>query len=91
MTDKELIIELMKDGISGRDVADKFEIGEARVYEIWNNYKARYLKLFDSTITPSSMRSAVSIKDIHKPIGVTNHGLVIHVIMDLDHYLELTK
>ena len=31
------------------------------------------------------------ILEVDSPIGITEHGLVTYVIMDLEHYLGLTK
>ena len=91
MNDKELIIALLKDGISPRDVSKKFEMPIEEVYKIWNAEKERTIKMFSDHIAISDLNGRSSLGKISDPIGVTSHNLVTHVIMDLDHYLGLTN
>ena len=91
MNDKELIIALKLEGMSDKLVREKMECSMPLVWNTWRAEKDRRLKLVPQTMILSDVVANRGILDVSSPVGITEHGLVTHVIMDLDHYLELKK
>ena len=91
MNDNGLIIALKLDGMNDKQVREKMECGFVLVRETWQDEKDRRKKLVPQTMILSDIVCNRGILEVKSPVGITEHGLVTHVIMDLDHYLELTK